>query len=264
MLVAGVDVGAATAKAAIVCDGELVSSCVMPTGHDVAAVARAVVHNALRQVGLTMDDVDHVCSTGYGRRAVAFSDRAISEIQCHAMGVHHVAPEARTVIDMGGEDTKVIRVRAAGTVADFTMSERFAGGTGTFFESMAEMLGLTVGEMGPMALASKKPAVVNGWYTTVAQSEVVALRAAEVPRGDIVAGLHRAVAHRVYVMARSIDYKGPVAFTGGCAHNPGMVHFLEDAFEESIIVPEPPQIMGALGAALLVESNMGTTEFHGG
>lgn len=261
MIVAGVDVGAATAKTAIVRDGKLVAWDVLPTGGDVALAAEEVTARALAKAGIAMRELGFVCSTGYARRAIKFSRKAISEVICHARGVSASYPDVRTVIDIGGQDSKVIRIRPNGAVADFVMNDKCAAGTGRFLEVMAAVLKLDINEMGPEALASTKPAVINSTCTIFAESEMVALRAERVPREDIVAGLHRAVARRVAIMGRAVGYEDRIAFTGGVAKNSGVVHFLEQCLETTIFVPEAPQIMGAYGAALLANIDVGSTDF---
>jgi len=257
MLVAGVDVGAATAKTAIVKDGELLSYAVMPTGDFVGQAARDVTVVALQKCGHTMDDLDYVCSTGYARRVVTFSDKAISEIICHARGVHATCPEVRTIIDIGGQDSKVINVRPDGTVGDFIMNDKCAAGTGRFLEVMADVLKLTIDEMGPVSLTSKNPSNISSTCTIFAETEVVSLRADRTPKEDMVAGIHRAVARRVWIMGRNVGYRDRIAFTGGVAKNSGVVHFMEEMLRTEIVIPQPPQIMGALGAALLASTSVG-------
>ncbi|MBM3132778.1 MAG: 2-hydroxyglutaryl-CoA dehydratase [Chloroflexi bacterium] len=254
MITAGVDVGAATAKTAIVKDGRMIAYKVIPTGAIVIESAEKVTRDALAIAGLTMADLDAVISTGYARHAVTFSKRGISEIICHARGVNHVIPEARTVIDIGGQDSKVIGVREDGTVQDFVMNDKCAAGTGRFLEVMAGVLDLTIDQMGPESLKSKHPSNITSTCTIFAESEMVSLRAEKVPREDIVAGIHRAVARRVVIMGKTVGYREKVVFTGGVAKNVGMKHFLEKELGMQILVPEEPQIMGALGAALIAQA----------
>lgn len=257
MLVAGVDVGAATAKTAIVKDGVLISHAVMPTGDLVGQAAKDVTITALKNCGYTMDDLDYVCSTGYARRVVDFADKAISEIICHARGVHATCPDVRTIIDIGGQDSKVINVRPDGTVGDFIMNDKCAAGTGRFLEVMADVLKLTIDDMGPVSLTSKEPSNISSTCTIFAETEVISLRADKTPKQDMVAGIHRAVARRVWIMGRNVGYRDQIAFTGGVAKNIGVVHFMEELLRTEIVIPQPPQIMGALGAALLAGSNIG-------
>lgn len=257
MLVAGVDVGAATAKTAIVEDGVLISYAVMPTGDLVGQAAKDVTITALQKCGRTMDDLDYVCSTGYARRVVTFADKAISEIICHARGVNATCPDVRTIIDIGGQDSKVINVRPDGTVGDFIMNDKCAAGTGRFLEVMADVLKLTIDEMGPVSLTSKEPSNISSTCTIFAETEVISLRAENTPKEDMVAGIHRAVARRVWMMGRNVGYRDRIAFTGGVAKNVGVVHYMEDLLRTEILIPNPPQIMGALGAALLAGSTIG-------
>lgn len=253
MLTAGVDVGAATAKTAIVKDGEMIASKVIPTGSRVQESALKVTQDALAIAGYEMSDLDAVISTGYARHVVAFSNRGVSEIICHAKGVNHLMPDARTIIDIGGQDSKVIGPREDGTVADFVMNDKCAAGTGRFLEVMANVLELTIDDMGPESLKSNTPATVTSTCTIFAESEMVSLRAENVSRADIVAGIHRAVARRVIIMGKTVGYKDKIVFTGGVAKNVGIKYFLEKELGMEVVVGEEPQIMGALGAALIAQ-----------
>jgi predicted CoA-substrate-specific enzyme activase len=257
MITAGVDVGAATAKTVIMADGKMLSYAIMPTGDSVARAAAEVTTAALERAGLSMRDLSFVISTGYGRNGVAFANKASSEIICHAKGVNFSIAEARTVIDIGGQDSKVIGVRADGTVSDFAMNDKCAAGTGRFLEVMAGVLGLAIEEMGPTSLTSREPCPISSTCTIFAETEMVSLRADGRTRQDLVAGIHRAVASRVVVMGRTVGYRKQVVFTGGVAKNAGVKDALEAGIGLSILVPEEPQIMGALGAALLARSELG-------
>jgi len=220
---AGVDVGAATAKTAVVRDGVMLACAVMPTGHQVKRAAEQVTREALRQAGLAMEDLKYIVSTGYARHAVEFASEPSSEIICHARGVNHLIPEARTIIDIGGQDSKVIAAREGGTVADFIMNDKCAAGTGRFLEVMAGVLELSIDEMGPESLKSHNPATITSTCTIFAESEMVSLRAENVPREDLVAGIHKAVARRVFIMGKTVGYRPAIVFTGGVARNIGMV-----------------------------------------
>jgi len=255
MIVAGVDVGAATAKTAILKNGEFVSSAIMPTGDVVSQAAEDITKKALIKIGLTMSDLDHVVSTGYGRHMVKFTDKAVSEIICHAKGVNFLIPGARSIIDIGGQDSKVIGMREDGTVSDFAMNDKCAAGTGRFLEVMATVLKADIDEMGPISLTSKKPSSITSTCTIFAESEIVSLRAEAAKREDMIAGLHRAVARRVVIMGKTVGYKDDVVFTGGVAKNSGVRKFIEELLEMKIVLPDEPQIMGALGAALLANAH---------
>ena len=255
MITAGVDVGAATAKTVIVADGEITSHAVIPTGDRVARAAEEVTQAALQLAGLSMDDLQFIISTGYGRKGVAFADKAATEIICHARGVNFLIPAARTVIDIGGQDSKVIGVREDGTVSDFVMNDKCAAGTGRFLEVMAGVLGLDIEGMGPISLTSKEPCPISSTCTIFAETEMVSLRADGRTREDLVAGIHRAVASRVVVMGRTVGYREQVVFTGGVAKNLGVIHSLEEGIGLPILIPEEPQIIGALGAALMAQQS---------
>jgi predicted CoA-substrate-specific enzyme activase len=254
MITAGVDVGAATAKTVIVADGAVLSHAVVSTGDNVARAAEGVTELALEQAGLSRSDLRFVVSTGYGRNGVSFADRAASEIICHAKGVSLLMPAARTVIDIGGQDSKVIGLREDGSVGDFVMNDKCAAGTGRFLEVMAGVLGLEIDEMGPISLTSEHPCPISNTCTIFAETEMVTLRADGRTREDLVAGIHKAVASRVVVMGRRVGYREQVVFTGGVARNQGVKNALESGIGIPIVVPDEPQITGALGAALLAQS----------
>lgn len=256
MITAGVDVGAATAKTVIISDGEILSYAVIPTGDSVARAAEGVTRAALEQAGLSMADLSFVISTGYGRNGVTFANKAASEIICHAKGVNLLMPAARTVIDIGGQDSKVIGVRENGTVSDFVMNDKCAAGTGRFLEVMAGVLGLDIEEMGPISFTSKEPCPISNTCTIFAETEMVSLRAEGRTREDLVAGIHKAVASRVVVMGKTVGYREQVVFTGGVAKNTGVKNSLEAGIGLPILIPEEPQIMGALGAALLAKAEL--------
>lgn len=256
MITAGVDVGAATAKTAIISDGKILSYAIIPTGDSVARAAERVTRAALEQAGLSMADLSFVISTGYGRNGVAFANKTASEIICHAKGVNLLMPAARTVIDIGGQDSKVIGVRENGTVSDFVMNDKCAAGTGRFLEVMAGVLGLDIEEMGPISCTSKEPCPISNTCTIFAETEMVSLRAEGRTREDLVAGIHKAVASRVVVMGKTVGYREQVVFTGGVAKNTGVKNSLEAGIGLPILIPEEPQIMGALGAALLAKAEL--------
>ncbi|UWG98732.1 acyl-CoA dehydratase activase [Dehalobacter sp. DCM] len=251
MLVAGVDVGAATAKTAIVKDGHFIAFAVMPTGDIVTKAAEDVTIKALKKAGYSMKDLDYVVSTGYARHHVKFTDKAVTEIICHARGANYMMPQVRTIIDIGGQDSKVIHVNEVGRVVDFVMNDKCAAGTGRFLEVMAQVLNTTIDQMGPLSLKAKNVPDITSTCTIFAETELISLRAEMTPREDMIAGLHRAVARRVVLMGQVVGYREQVAFTGGVAMNQGIKFFLEETLKMPIVVPEQPQIMGALGAALL-------------
>jgi predicted CoA-substrate-specific enzyme activase len=263
MLVAGVDVGAATAKAVILSNGGIVGQAIVPTGDRVVTAAENATRLALQQAGLWKEGVDFkelfdfVISTGYGRHSVPFAMKAVTEIICHAKGAHFLLPTARTIIDIGGQDSKAISLDEKGNVSNFVMNDKCAAGTGRFLEVMAHVLNVPIEELGKIALTSDSPCQISSTCTIFAESEMVSLRAEGKPKEDLIAGIVKAVASRVAVMARGIGFRRDVVFTGGVAKNIGVKKALEEEIQMDIIVPAEPQTMGALGAALLAQAELG-------
>lgn len=254
MIFAGVDVGAATAKTVIFSNNRILGYSIIPTGYNVKLAAERVTLEAMERAGISksLDELDYVISTGYGRNAVTFANKSVTEIICHAKGAHFTVPETRTIVDIGGQDSKAIEVDEKGNVRDFVMNDKCAAGTGRFLEVMADVLEVgSIDSMGPMSLKGGSPCNISSTCTIFAESEVVSLRAEGRSREDLIAGVHRAVASRVAVMAKRLKIKPEVIFTGGVAKNIGVKRALEEEFAMEISVPEEPQIMGALGAALL-------------
>ena len=256
MIIAGVDIGAATAKTVILDENEVLSFSIIPTGSNVAEAAEAVTKEALEKSGLSMGKLEYVISTGYGRRAVSFASKVLTEIICHAAGAGWVMPQARTVIDIGGQDSKVIGLDNKGRVNNFVMNDKCAAGTGRFLEVMAGVLGVEIGEMGAISLLGKDPCQISSTCTVFAESEMVSLRAEGKSREDILAGIHKAMAHRIVIMGKSVGFKQEVVFTGGVAKNVGMKKVLEDEIGLGILIPDEPQITGALGAAILAKAEL--------
>lgn len=256
LIVAGVDVGAATAKAVVLSADGVVASSILPTGASAVRAADDVIGLALDAAGLSMGALKYVVSTGYGRRAVPFSDKALTEIMCHARGASALVPKARTVIDIGGQDSKVIALDGRGGVSNFVMNDKCAAGTGRFLEVMAGVLHVDISEIGDVSLRAKERCQVTSTCTVFAESEMVSLRADGRSLEDILAGIHYAMAHRVVVMGRSVGFKEAVVFTGGVARNVGMSKVLEGLIGLEIIVPQEPQIVGALGAAILAREEV--------
>jgi predicted CoA-substrate-specific enzyme activase len=259
MLVAGIDVGAATAKAVILGDGDILSYAIEPVGYDVKAAAHAVSKEALGKTGLSIsvDDLDYIVSTGYARESIEFTNKTVTEIICHAKGAHFMIPSTRFIIDMGGQDSKAIEVDPEGNVANFVMNDKCAAGTGRFLEVMAQILQVeSMDEMGPLALQSKEPCTISSTCTVFAETEVVVLRAEGKDRKDLIAGVHKAVASRVAAMASNLTCRRDAVFTGGVALNAGVKKFLEEEFEREFLVPDEPQIIGALGAALIAQTQL--------
>ncbi|WP_406676540.1 acyl-CoA dehydratase activase [Moorella sp. ACPs] len=251
VLTAGVDIGSLTTKAVVVRDGRVVGAAVLKSGVDSAEIARKALQEALEQAGFKEDSLDGIVATGYGRIRVPFAQRRVTEITCHARGIYHLWPDIRTVIDIGGQDSKVILLDDGGKVRDFVMNEKCAAGTGRFLEVMASALEVPVKDMGTLSQQASQGASISSMCTVFAESEVVSLVAEGRPVAEIIKGLHNAIAQRVVAMAQRAGWEEPVAMTGGVAKNLGVVKSLEEYLGTSIRIPPDPQIIGALGAALL-------------
>ena len=249
--VAGVDSGSSSTDALILDeDRRIVGSAILPTGAGAASGAEKALEAALRDAGLAREDLAALVTTGYGRETVGLSDTSVTEITCHARGAHHVYPAARTVIDIGGQDSKVIRLDAEGHVENFVMNDKCAAGTGRFLEMMARTLGLSLEGMSELGLGWRKEVAISSMCTVFAESEVVSLIADNTAPADIIHGLNMAVASKTASLARRLGGTGSVIMTGGVAKNQGVVKALEERLGEEIHVPEEAQLCGALGAAL--------------
>jgi predicted CoA-substrate-specific enzyme activase len=247
---AGVDVGASATKAVLVDEpGEVVARVVRASGVDYEATAEACRKDLLEEVGATPDRIVRTVSTGYGRDNVAFRDASATEIQCHAVGSFHLVREAITVVDIGGQDNKVIRVDGDGRRLDFKMNRKCAAGTGAFIEEIALRLGVEVGEMDALAGQGEKAVRLSSFCTVFAKTEILAHLRRGVPVGDIVRGAFRSVINRVVEMD---PLHGKVVLVGGVvAHNPTIAEILGERLGREVVIPPHPQFTGALGAALI-------------
>ncbi|MFQ5898472.1 MAG: acyl-CoA dehydratase activase [Candidatus Methylomirabilia bacterium] len=248
--VAGVDVGSTLTKV-VVYDGDLLASTTGPTEANYVRTATRLLGQALEQAGQFPDRLAYVVATGYGRRQVPFADRQITEITCHARGVRGLFPRARTIIDIGGQDAKGIKLSPAGKVINFVMNDKCAAGTGRFLDVMAALLGLSIDELGERGLGAPRRVGVSSVCTVFAQQEVAERLAEGVPVEEVLAGLHDALASRIHRMVRRLSPEADVILTGGGAKNRSLVRTLEERLGISVVVPPEPLITGALGAALL-------------
>ena len=248
----GVDLGSTTAKAAIVDENAaLVASSVVQMGAVSRQGMRRAIDAALRQAGLRAEEITRIVGTGYGRRLVPDVDRTFTEITCHARGVVEWQPDARLIVDIGGQDSKAITIDDLGLVDEFAMNDRCASGTGRFFEVLARALECEVGEIGPLALRGTADLEVSSMCATFGETEIVSLVAEGADPADIAASVHRAVAARILGLVALVGKRTPVVLTGGVAKNPAAIEFLAQALDAPVIVPRDPQVTGAFGAALL-------------
>ena len=249
MYFAGVDIGSTMTKVVIM-DEEVIASVIGPTGPEHRRLANRVMEDALRQIDMPFDQIAYVVATGYGRINVPFADKQITEITCHAKGVNRLFPTVRTAIDIGGQDAKGIKI-VSGKVVGFVMNDKCAAGTGRFLEVMAEVLDLELDQMGELSMKSKNKVKISSTCTVFAEQEVISRIADGILLEDILAGLHDAIASRVYRMAQRLKIERDVVVTGGVAKNQGVVKAVEDYLGFSVLVPEEPLLTGAIGAALM-------------
>jgi predicted CoA-substrate-specific enzyme activase len=247
---AGLDIGSTMTKA-VVLEGDIMRSSVIgPTGPEHRRLAGRVMEEALKKAGIAFGDLAFVVATGYGRINVPFADRQVTEITCHAKGLYSLLPSARTVVDVGGQDSKGIKVKD-GKVAGFVMNDKCAAGTGRFLDVIAEALGVPLEKLGELSLAADRPAEISNTCTVFAEHEVTSRLAAGESIPNLVAGIHDAIAVRIYALVAKLRIEPDVAVTGGGAKNVGLVKALEARFGCPLLVPPEPLITGALGAALV-------------
>jgi predicted CoA-substrate-specific enzyme activase len=253
MIVGGCDVGSATGKAVIMRNHEIVSYEIIPSTTKPEVTARTVMDMALKKAGLSsIAELDYIVGTGYGRLKVPFANENISEITCHAWGAQWLLPTVRTVVDIGGQDCKVMSLGENGRVLEFVMNDRCAAGTGRFFEAMARALDCGLQGLSELALQGKNPATISSQCSVFAESEVITLVNEGVDLANIVAGLHASIASRLNSMVRKVGLVEDVVLTGGCAKNDGLAKALEDKLGVTVKkLPLDPQIAGAIGAALI-------------
>jgi len=255
--VAGIDVGSLSTEALILdMEGGTAGYAIVQTGANSTDAASSALKMALTASGIAREQIRRTVATGYGRVSIPFADKRVTEISCHAMGAFHLFPDTGVVIDIGGQDSKVIRVGEGGRVLDFAMNDKCAAGTGRFLEVMADKLQVELEDMGPLSLKAGGEVGISSVCTVFAESEVVSLVARNHPREEIIRGLHRAIVNRVWSMVTGIGIHGAVTMSGGVAKNTGVVRLMEEKLGQSIHVYSEPQIIGALGAALMARRDL--------
>lgn len=248
---AGVDVGSTQTKAVVINErGEIVGRTIIDTGANVITATEKSYLAALAQGGIDEAEVGYVVGTGYGRYKVTFGDTQITEISCHARGATHMFPGTRTVLDMGGQDTKAIRVKANGEVVDFCMNDKCAAGTGRFLQAAAFALEIPLADLGPTALRADKAVSISTTCTVFAESEVLSWLGKGKKIDEILLGVHRSIGTRSMGLLKRVGIENEITFTGGVTRNQGMVQVLNEALGVAMNVSEESHYMGALGAAL--------------
>ncbi len=248
---AGVDVGSTQTKAVVINENrEIVSRALIETGAHVVQAAEEAYDQAIKGSGIREVEVEYVIGTGYGRYRVTFGNAQITEISCHGRGAVHVFPGTRTVLDMGGQDTKAIRVSPTGEIIDFCMNDKCAAGTGRFLGAVAVALDIPLDELGPTALQYKKPVRISTTCTVFAESEVLSWLGKGKKIQDILWGVHQSIASRSAGLLRRVGIEDEVTFTGGVTRNIGMIRAMEQKLETKLNVSDDSHYIGALGAAL--------------
>ena len=251
MLFAGIDIGSQSTDVVIIDENKkIVSYSIVPSGAVHSDASLRAFNVACQQANCKIEDIDYIVSTGYGRKNVSFAQKNITEITCHVKGTFFLNPNIRTILDIGGQDSKVIKVSSDGNVLDFIMNEKCAAGTGRFLETIARVLDVDLEDMGPKALESKKSVKLSSTCTVFAESEVISKIAEGAEIEDILNGVHESISDRAIAMLQKLGIEDTIAMTGGVAKNVGVVSSISKKLKTDIYVPNEPQIIGALGAAI--------------
>ncbi|MGA2368857.1 MAG: acyl-CoA dehydratase activase [Dehalococcoidia bacterium] len=254
MITAGIDIGSLTGKALILKDTSVLSWSIIPTGYDSADTAKIVTEKALEQAGITMADIDYIVSTGYGRVIVPFARKNISEISCHARGAVWCNPQVRTVVDMGGQDCKSMRCDSRGNVISFAMNDKCSAGVGRYLEVMAKLLDIRLEDIGERSLDfTGDPLTISSTCVVFARSEILRSLQQGADKNKILAGLHDALVTRIYGMLNKVGLEKEFMVSGGIAKNIGIVNRLQRRVGFEFKTAFEPQIVGALGAAVLAQ-----------
>ena len=249
----GIDIGSTTSKAVVLQDGKYLAGHISMSTINPSKTAEDVYHLVLQDAGIAENDVDYILGTGYGRSRVAFADSAMSEITCHAKGAFALVPECRTIIDIGGQDTKVITLDENGLLQEFVMNDKCAAGTGRFLEVMSRSLNLTIAEMMELDEQGTEAAMISSICSVFAESEVISMINENVPVPNIIKGLHKSIAVKVLTLTKRAGLKKEVVMTGGVAKNTGVVRAIENEIGFKLAsLPDymDPQLVGAFGAAI--------------
>lgn len=247
----GVDSGSTSTNAVIIDkDKNIVAYDVVRTGAKSLDSAEKIKTSVLAKAGLSEDDLTRIIATGYGRVSIPYADENITEISCHGKGAHAVDPAVRTILDIGGQDSKAIHLDADGNVTDFVMNDKCAAGTGRFLEMMARTLEVSLDELGEISQHSHEDITISSMCSVFAESEVISLIAQNKEKADIAHGVHRAIAGKAIGLLKRVGIEPRIMMTGGVAKNPGMVAVLEEMLGEKLVIADEPEIVGALGAAI--------------
>ena len=247
----GIDVGSTYTKAVVTDEtGAILGSTSLPTGYNFERAAERALTEAVEAADLSRDDVDYVAATGYGRHMVPFRDLAITELTCHARAAHGLFPDARTVLDVGGQTVKAIRMDGLGRVKAFRLNDKCSAGTGRFLGAASQALEIPLGELGPLALTAVDPVTMTTTCTVFAESEILGWLALGRKTEDVLKGVHMAIASRSLSLLRRVGMEPEITFTGGVARNVAMVSLMEELTGSVINFSEESHFCGAIGASL--------------
>jgi predicted CoA-substrate-specific enzyme activase len=254
MIVVGCDVGSTTGKLVIMEDNKIIGSAIVPSSAISEKTSEIALEEALKNTSIKREDIQFCVGTGYGRNVIPFANKNVSEISCHGLGAFWADPRIRTVVDIGGQDCKVIRINDAGKVEDFVMNDKCAAGTGRFLMDICKSIGLRVEELGPLSLKATEMYSVSAGCSVFATSEVVALQNKKKSIEGIAASLNDAVARRLIGLVKKVGLEPEFIVSGGVSKNIGVVTFLEKHLERKILpINYDPQLLGAVGAAVFAQ-----------
>ena len=247
----GIDVGSTTTKAVLLdAKRNVIAQYLLATGASAQKSVQKCL-DALRKSSRQDLTAVSAISTGYGRRQALKAMKSVTEITCHSIGVHHLNPGIRTLFDIGGQDSKVIRISTDGRPLDFELNDKCSAGTGRFLEVMARVLEVSIDELGNLSMKAKRPSAISSTCTVFAESEVIGRIGSGESPSNIAAGVHKAMASKIATLSQRVGVKSPVSVTGGVALNPGFLYYLAQAIQTELWIPKEPQYTGALGAAIL-------------
>ena len=249
----GIDIGSGTSKGVITRDGELLAYHLLPSGVNYRLVAQKLREELLAKAQLSWEDIACTIATGQGSGNVPFSNQQVTDIRCCARGINSVFPPVRTVIDVQGQSTQVLRLSEKGQVVNFVISEKCASGSGRFLDIIANVLQIELKDIGPLSLRSDSGVVFTTACAVFGESEAVSRVSEGIPREDILAGVHKALAEKISALVERVGLEEKCAVSGGGALNIGLTRRVEEKLGVELLVPPQPQFVTALGAAILAE-----------
>jgi len=253
MYFAGIDVGAVATKVILINQGDVISSHIRPSGKSYKDAAKAAMDEALAKAGVTITDISHTIATGYGANNVPFTNQQASEITCLGAGINRLFPSARTIVDIGGLNFKVIKIDNRGKPCNFEFSDKCAAGSGKLLQLMSRILQVDLDKIGDLSLTSQSPVKFTTSCAVFTESEVISRIAEGATKSDILAGIHEVISNKVATLLQRVRFEEDCAATGGAIKDTGLVRSIEDKVGIKLLIPEEPQIVAAVGAALIAQ-----------